>query len=69
MSLLKESGFFLNYSFVYLQRSNSHLRTGIKVLSILFTFLCIETENKDGNALECFSILTTKHILCLQTQL
>lgn len=54
---------------VFLRRSNSHLRTRIKVLSILFTFLCTEKENKDGNALECFSILTSKHFLCLETQL
>lgn len=63
MSLLKESGFFLNSIFVFLPWWNSHVSIGIKVLSVLHTFLCIETENKDGNALACFesSILTSKH--------
>lgn len=55
----------------FLQRSNSHSSTGIKVLSVLFTFLCIDIENKDENALICLesSVLISKHFLCLQTQL
>lgn len=58
MSLLKESGFFLNSFFFY-------------IFTKLCIETENKDENKDENTLVCFesSILTSEHFLCLQTQL
>lgn len=51
----------------FLQRSNAHLSKGIKVISVLFTFSCIEIENKDENALMSWELCFNNQTFFMST--